>query len=39
MTEEEAERLLDAIQQAERELQAELRGAKAKKRVRVEKDW
>lgn len=39
MTEEEAERLLDAIDEAERELQAELRSARARKRVKVEKDW
>ena len=39
MTSEDAERLLDAIEQAERELQAKVRSARAKKRVKVEKDW
>jgi len=39
MSAEDAARLLDAVEQAERELQAELRAAKAKKRTRVEKDW
>ncbi len=39
MSEEDAARLLDALEQQERELQAELRAAKAKKREKVEKDW
>lgn len=39
MSKEDAERLLDAVEQAERELQAELRRAQAKKRVKVDKDW
>ncbi len=39
MSPEDAARLLDAIDQAERELQAELRAAQAKKRQKVEKDW
>lgn len=39
MSKADAERLLDAIDQAERELQAEMRAARAKKRVKVEKDW
>jgi Ca-activated chloride channel family protein len=39
MSEEDAARLLDAIEQEERELQAELRAAKAKKREKVDKDW
>ncbi len=39
MTPEEAERLLDAIAEGERELQAELRAAQARKREKVEKDW
>jgi hypothetical protein len=39
MSPEDAARLLDAIDQAERELQAELRAAQAKKREKVEKDW
>ena len=39
MTPEEAERLLDAIEQGERELQAELLSAKARKRDKVDKDW
>ncbi len=39
MTPEEAERLLDAIEQGERELQAELLAAKARKRDKVDKDW
>jgi len=39
MTPEEAERLLDAIAEGERELQAELLAAQARKREKVEKDW
>ncbi len=39
MSQEEAERLLDAIEAAEEELQAELRAAKAGKREKVDKDW
>lgn len=39
MSEEEAERLLDAIDRGERELQAELRAARARKREKVDKDW
>ncbi len=39
MTPEEAERLLDAIEQGERELQAELLAAQARKRDKVDKDW
>ncbi len=39
MSPEDAARLLDAIDHAERELQAELRAAQARKREKVEKDW
>ena len=39
MSQEEAERLLDAIGDAEEELQAKLRAAKAGKREKVDKDW
>ncbi len=39
MSPEDAARLLDAIEEAERELQAELRAAKARKRAKVDKDW
>jgi Ca-activated chloride channel family protein len=39
MSKEDAERLLDAIEDAEEELQAELRSAKAGKREKVDKDW
>ena len=39
MSQEEAERLLDAIEAAEEELQAELRAARAGKREKVDKDW
>jgi tetratricopeptide (TPR) repeat protein len=39
MSAEDAARLLDAIEEAEKELQAELRAAKARKRARVDKDW
>jgi tetratricopeptide (TPR) repeat protein len=39
MSPEEAARLLDAIDEAEGELQAELRAAKARKRAKVDKDW
>lgn len=39
MTEEDAARLLDAIDERERELQAELRAAQARKRAKVDKDW
>jgi Ca-activated chloride channel family protein len=39
MSPEDAARLLDAIGEQEKELQAELRAAKARKRARVEKDW
>ncbi len=39
MSQEEAERLLDAIEDAEEELQAKLRAAKARKREKVDKDW
>ncbi len=39
MSEEDAERLLDAIEESEKELQAELRSARAKQRKKVDKDW
>ena len=39
MSQEEAERLLDAIEDAEEELQAKLRAARAGKREKVDKDW
>ncbi len=39
MSPEDAARLLDAIEEAEKELQAELRAAKARKRAKVDKDW
>jgi len=39
MSQEEAERLLDAIGDAEEELQAKLRAARAEKREKVDKDW
>ena len=39
MSQEEAERLLDAIEDAEEELQAKLRAAKARKKEKVDKDW
>ncbi|MCK4679974.1 tetratricopeptide repeat protein [bacterium] len=39
MSQEEAERLLDAIEAAEEELQAELRASRAGKREKVDKDW
>jgi tetratricopeptide (TPR) repeat protein len=39
MSPEDAARLLDAIEEAEEELQAELRAAKARKRAKVDKDW
>ncbi len=39
MSQEEAERLLDAIGDAEEELQAKLRAARAGKREKVDKDW
>ena len=39
MSQEDAERLLDAIEESEEELQAELRSARAKQRKRVDKDW
>jgi Ca-activated chloride channel family protein len=39
MSRADAERLLDAIDEAEKELQAELRAAPAKERKKVEKDW
>lgn len=39
MSPQDAARLLDAIEEAEAELQAELRAAKAKKRAKVDKDW
>ncbi len=39
MSQEEAERLLDAVEAAEEELQAKLRAARAGKREKVDKDW
>ncbi|MCK4916448.1 MAG: tetratricopeptide repeat protein [Candidatus Eisenbacteria sp.] len=39
MSQEEAERLLDAIEDAEEELQAKLRATRAGKREKVDKDW
>ncbi len=39
MSREDAERLLDAIDRGERELLAELRAARARKREKVDKDW
>ena len=39
MSPEDAARLLDAIEEAEKELQAELRAAKARRRAKVDKDW
>jgi Ca-activated chloride channel family protein len=39
MSQEDAERLLDAIEESEKELQAELRSARAKQRKKVDKDW
>jgi len=39
MSQEDAERLLDAVGEQEAELQAELRAAQARKRSKVDKDW
>lgn len=39
MSPEDAARLLDAIEEEEKELQAELRAARARKREKVDKDW
>ena len=39
MSKEDAERLLDAVDEGERELQAELRAAQSRKRTKVDKDW
>jgi Ca-activated chloride channel homolog len=39
MSKEDAERLLDAVGEKERELQAELHAAQARKRSKVDKDW
>ena len=39
MSKQDAERLLDAVGEQEREIQAELREAQARKRTKVDKDW
>jgi Ca-activated chloride channel homolog len=39
MSKEDAERLLDAVGEQEREIQAERRAAQARKRSKVDKDW
>lgn len=39
MSLEEAERLLDALEESEKELQAEIRSAASKSRKKVDKDW